>query len=306
MKNQSLCLLFLLLVVASWTSGSAFVPQSASSSSFVVLHDTAIDSDIDISTVRSALAKLIKHKNCGPILVRLAWHDAGTYSKEDGSGGPSGGMRLKGEPSEANFEANNGLDIARDLIQNIKEDLAADMSYADFWALSSIVAIEEMGGPKVTFRMGRNDTKKAEEAVPEGRHPDGDKGSDHLREIFYRMGLTDQDIVILSGAHTVGSCHLDRSGFDGAWTEDPYKFDNSYFVDMLNKDWKKAESSEGNPQFNSNSNTMMLISDLALMKDEKFRVYVDKYADSQEAFFADFSESYQKLLELGCKDLQEA
>ena len=35
--------------------------------------------------------------------------------------------------------------------------------------------------------------------------------------------------MALSGAHTVGSCHLDRSGFDGPWTEEPLKFDNTYF-----------------------------------------------------------------------------
>ncbi|KAL3931071.1 MAG: hypothetical protein SGBAC_011476 [Bacillariaceae sp.] len=320
-----------LLSVASWTCGSAFLvapplPQGRSvagprsvgvvhgpsttttttSSSSFALFAAASTADTDLPAVRSALAKLVQEKNCGPILIRLAWHDAGTYSKEDDSGGPRGVMRLEGEESEANFGANNGLDIARDLIQNIKNDMAADMSYADFWAFASIVAIEEMGGPKVTFRMGRKDAKKVEESVPEGRHPDGDKGSDHLREVFGRMGLTDQDIVILSGAHTVGSCHLDRSGFDGPWTEEPYKFDNAYYVDMLNKDWKEAKSSEGNPQFNSDADTMMLISDLALMKDEKFRVYVDKYAEDQDAFFSDFAESYQKLLELGCKDLQEA
>ena len=38
-----------------------------------------------------------------------------------------------------------------------------------------------------------------------------------------------EDIVALSGAHTVGECHLDRSGFDGPWTEEPLKFDNTYF-----------------------------------------------------------------------------
>lgn len=105
---------------------------------------SASTTDVDLPAVRSAIADLVQEKNCGPILVRLAWHDAGTYSKEDGSGGPRGCMRLDGDCSEANFGANNGLDIARMLLQQIKDGPAKDMSYADFWTYASIVAIEEM------------------------------------------------------------------------------------------------------------------------------------------------------------------
>lgn len=98
----------------------------------------------DYAAVRSALSELVKEKNCGPILIRLAWHDAGTYSKKTNTGGPRGCMRFAGEKSEANFGANAGLQIARDLLQPIKDGPAKDMSYADFWALASIVAIKEM------------------------------------------------------------------------------------------------------------------------------------------------------------------
>jgi len=45
------------------------------------------------------------------------------------------------------------------------------------------------GGPDVKFRVGRKDSSSVEESVEEGRHPDGDKGADHLRDVFYRMGL---------------------------------------------------------------------------------------------------------------------
>ena len=163
------------------------------------------------------------------------------------------------------------------------------------------------GGPDVKFRVGRKDAKSLEESVDEGRHPDGDKGSDHLRDVFYRMGFTDQDIVVLSGAHTAGRCHVERSGFEGPWTADPNKFDNSYFVDMLNKKWEETKSSAGNPQFKDESGQqMMLISDLALMQDEKFRPYVEKYAKDENAFFDDFAVAYQKLVELGAKDLADA
>lgn len=44
----------------------------------------------------------------------------------------------------------------------------------------------------------------AENCTPDGRLPDGDKGSDHLRKIFNRQGFNDQEIVALSGAHALG------------------------------------------------------------------------------------------------------
>ncbi len=45
----------------------------------------------------------------------------------------------------------------------------------------------EMGGPRIPWRPGRSD-REEEHCAPDGRLPDGDKGSDHLRHIFYRMG----------------------------------------------------------------------------------------------------------------------
>ncbi len=42
--------------------------------------------------------------------------------------------------------------------------------------------------------------------------------SQHIRDIFYRMGFNDREIVALIGAHTLGACHADRSGYVGPWT----------------------------------------------------------------------------------------
>lgn len=63
-----------------------------------------------------------------------------------------------------------------------------------------------MGGPIVPWRAGRKDGDVAN-CTPDGRLPDGDKGSDHLRFIFNRMGFNDQEIgvwlsVIVSGGHS--------------------------------------------------------------------------------------------------------
>ena len=50
---------------------------------------------------------------------------------------------------------------------------------------------------------------------------------------------------------------------------------------------------------------MMLPSDLVLIQDEAFKVYVDLYAKDQKLFFKDFAVAFQKLEELGCENLQK-
>jgi catalase (peroxidase I) len=110
----------------------------------------------------------------------------------------------------------------------------------------------------------------------------------------------------LSGAHTVGACHLDRSGFDGDWTDNKLKFDNAYYTEMLSKKYEEETTAKGCPQFrHKESNTMMLISDLALLEEPSFRRYVELYAKDQDAFFRDFAKAWVKLQENGCTDLRE-
>ena len=105
------------------------------------------------------------------------------------------------------------------------------ISNADLWVLAANVSIECMQGPKIKTRFGRTDAKSSKDSVEgqEGRLPPGDASPQTLREIFHPKGFSDRDIVALSGAHTVGACHLDRSGFDGPWTETDRTFDVTYF-----------------------------------------------------------------------------
>jgi catalase (peroxidase I) len=74
---------------------------------------------------------------------------------------------------------------------------------------------------QIPFRPGRVDKADGKSCTPDGRLPDAAQGAQHLRDIFYRMGFNDQEIVALSGAHTLGRCHTDRSGFEGPWTKAP-------------------------------------------------------------------------------------
>lgn len=78
--------------------------------------------------------------------------------------------------------------------------------------------------------------------TPDGRLPDASKEQSHLRAIFGRMGFDDREIVALSGAHALGRCHTDRSGYEGPWTFSPTVVTNAYYELLLKSkwDWRKV------------------------------------------------------------------
>jgi len=232
----------------------------------------------------------------GPVLVRLAWHASGTYDKNTNSGG-SNGATMRFAP-ESNHGANAGLIVARDYMQDIHDQFPW-ITYSDLWTLGGVVAIQEMGGPVIPWRPGRQDGL-AENCTPDGRLPDGDKGADHIRFIFNRMGFNDQEIVALSGAHALGRCHPDRSGFDGPWTFSPTSFTNAYYQLLFDSKWQLRKW-DGPIQYQDKetSSLMMLTTDMALVQDKKFRKFAELYAKSEDKFFEDFSAAFAKLLELG-------
>lgn len=156
-----------------------------------------------------------------------------------------------------------------------------------------------MQGPVIPYRPGRQD-KDVAACTPDGRLPDATQGQDHLRRIFYRMGFNDQEIVALSGAHALGRCHVDRSGFEGPWTFSPTVLTNDYYRLLLEETWNWRKWN-GPKQYEDKStkSLMMLPTDLALVKDKKFRPVVEKYAKDNDAFFNDFRDVIVKLFELG-------
>jgi len=270
---------------------------------------------LDIKKVKQDIAELIESdaekRGDGTSLtgtfVRLAWHCSGTYSKEDGSGGSNDG-RMRFEP-EASWGANAGLAVARNALEPIKAKHPG-ISYADLYTLSGVVAVEESGGPTIPFRLGRTDASSGETSPPDGRLPDADKGSraattQHVRDIFYRMGFDDRDIVALLGAHALGRCHTDRSGYWGPWTFAENTFSNEYFRLLLEERWSPKMTHNGKPwtgpdQYeDSTGKLMMLPSDLVLIQDPDFKKIVEIYAKDEDVFFKDFAKAFSKLLELG-------
>jgi len=187
----------------------------------------------------------------GPLFIRLAWHSSGTYDAAKKTGGSNGAtMRYK---LEADDPENAGLDIARDLLEEIKKKFPT-VSYADLWIFAAYVFIRSSCGPDITFVPGRKDAEE-DKAIAPGRLPEAERGvcpgvdalgrvngwednARHVRQVFYRQGFNDKDIVaLLCGGHVYGRCHTERSGYNGAWIKEPWKFSNEYAEDMVNDKW---------------------------------------------------------------------
>jgi len=179
----------------------------------------------------------------GPLIIRMAWHTAGTYRIFDGRGGGNTGTQrfapLNSWPDNAN------LDKARRLLWPIKKKYGNKISWADLFILAGNVAIESMGGPTIGFGGGRVDVWHPEEDIywgsekewlgdnrysgdrelenplaavqmgliyvnPEGPNgkPDPLAAARDIRETFSRRGMNDEETVaLIAGGHTFGKAH---------------------------------------------------------------------------------------------------
>ncbi|KAK4345453.1 hypothetical protein RND71_035629 [Anisodus tanguticus] len=221
----------------------------------------------DVEKARRDLRALISIKNCAPIMLRLAWHDAGTYDCKSKTGGPNGSIRNE---EEFTHGANKEVKAKHPKI-----------TYADLYQLAGVVAVEVTGGPTVDFVPGRRDSKISPR---EGRLPDAKQGVPHLKEVNWFSPFILSSSLCTSMFVLNGRAHPERSGFDGPWTKEPLKFDNSYFLELLNGE---------------NEGLLKLPTDKALLEDPVFRYYVELYAKDEEAFFRDYAISHRKLSELG-------
>ena len=179
----------------------------------------------------------------GGLMIRMAWHSAGTYRIADGRGGAGAGQQrfapLNSWPDNVN------LDKARRLLWPIKQKYGRKISWADLMILAGNVALESMGFKTFGFGGGRADVWEPEEEVywgPEGKwladerysgerdlqnplgavqmgliyvnpegpngNPDPLKAAKDIRETFRRMAMNDEETVaLIAGGHTFGKTH---------------------------------------------------------------------------------------------------
>jgi catalase-peroxidase len=183
----------------------------------------------------------------GGLMIRMAWHAAGTYRIGDGRGGAGTGQQrfapLNAWPDNAN------LDKARRLLWPTKQKYGRKISWADLLILAGNVALESMGFKTFGFGGGRADVWEPDESVYWGKekvwfpdphsderytgdrqlenplaavqmgliyvNPNGPNGipdpraaAIDIRETFKRMAMNDEETVaLIAGGHSFGKAH---------------------------------------------------------------------------------------------------
>ena len=178
----------------------------------------------------------------GGLMVRMAWHSAGTYRITDGRGGAGGGQQ-RFAPLNS-WPDNVLLDRARRLLWPIKQKYGRKISWADLYVLAGNAALESMGFKTFGYAGGRADEWEPRELFwgPEGTwlgderysgerelaeplaavqmgliyvNPEGPNGNPDpvaaakdIRETFFRMAMNDEETVaLIAGGHTFGKTH---------------------------------------------------------------------------------------------------
>jgi catalase-peroxidase len=208
--------------------------------------------NLDLAAVKRDIAEVLTTSqgwwpadfgHYGPLMIRMAWHSAGTYRISDGRGGAGAGQQ-RFAPLNS-WPDNVSLDKARRLLWPVKKKYGRKLSWADLIVLTGNVALETMGFATFGFGGGRVDTWEPEDDVywgpetewlddkrytgdreleeplgavqmgliyvnPEGPNgnPDPLAAARDIRETFRRMAMNDEETVaLIAGGHTFGKTH---------------------------------------------------------------------------------------------------
>ncbi|VEU34751.1 unnamed protein product [Pseudo-nitzschia multistriata] len=294
--------------------------------------------------VRREITRIVREENpsmAGSIL-RLSFHDATVRSvaSDPSIGGADGSIRY-----ELEWPENRGLAKPLAVVTSVYEEQlvrfsvpgsspieeenaplpSCPLSFADTLALSGAAAVEAAEGPQIPVRLGRRDKEVADNRFLDRPIPGfttmdqgpGDRASITsslpsagldslgLRNYFRRLGLTESELVALSGAHDLGrhvtllgmrkDClrDLTRACLEDApvlWpfvTKDPDTLSNRYFATLLR--WNKREIERGEASF--------IPTDVALVVDDGLKRHVVAFAKDEKLFFRRFRTAYQKLVD---------
>ncbi|KAL3732442.1 hypothetical protein ACJRO7_029160 [Eucalyptus globulus] len=255
-------------------------------------------------TVKSIVQEAIaKEARMGASLLRLFFHDC-FVNGCDGSNLLDDTPTFTGEKNAApNRNSLRGFDVVDQIKSAVEEVCPSIVSCADLLAIISRDAVEILGGPGWDVKLGRRDARTASQAAANVSIPPPTNNLSALISGFQNHGLSQQDLVALYGAHTVGQArctnfrariynesNIDSSfaqemksncpsvtgvgdnNLDGLDYQSATSFDNTYYVNLMRK-------------------RGLLHSDQQLFNGGSTDSLIRTYAQSQDTFFKDFAAS---------------
>ncbi|KAH7542801.1 peroxidase 4 [Ziziphus jujuba] len=262
-----------------------------------------------LSTVRSVVQSAVsKERRMGASLLRLHFHDCFVH-------GCDGSILLDDTPSfqgektaRPNAGSVRGYNVIDDIKSKVEQVCPGVVSCADIVAIAARDSVAILGGPQWDVKLGRRDSKTASlSAANNGQLPGPTSNLSNLINRFRAKGLSEQDMVALSGTHTIGQARCttfrdriyNENNIDSLFAktrqrncpkingtgdnnlapldlQTPNCFDNYYFKNLINK--------KG-----------LLHSDQVLFNGGSSDSFVRKYSQDQKSFFSDLVNAMIKM-----------
>lgn len=261
-----------------------------------------------LSTIQSAVQSAVKNESrMGASLLRLHFHDC-FVNGCDGSILLDDTANFTGEKTAIpNLNSVRGFEVIDTIKSQLENACAGVVSCADILAVAARDSVVALGGQNYTVLLGRRDSTTANITVANSNLPAPTLNLSQLVSLFSNNGFTTQELVALSGAHTIGQArctsfrsriynetninstfatslqaNCPSSGGDNNTspldTTSPTTFDNAYFTNLL--------SLKG-----------LLHSDQQLYSGNGGSTdsQVSSYSSNSSAFFTDFSNAMIKM-----------
>ncbi|XP_078166091.1 peroxidase 46-like [Carex rostrata] len=249
-------------------------------------------------------------------LLRLIFHDCMVE-------GCDASVLIQGNGTERTDPANlslGGFDAVESAKRLIEVMCPGTVSCADILVLAARDAVEITGGPLVQVPLGRKDGKVSLASNVRPNIIDTSFSVEEMAKTFSSKGLSMEDLVVLSGAHTIGLSHCtsfsDRFQKDanGSLVPVDASMEKSFASELL----KQCPANATAPttvscdpvtpnQFDNQYYTNLLTgkgllkSDSELVNDPKAEAFAESFSKSQSGFFDSWAESFVKMTSIGVK-----
>ncbi|KAJ6556491.1 heme peroxidase [Mycena vulgaris] len=230
----------------------------------------------DVSNAKNPLCVPWEIGDAARASVRLAFHDAGTYSKALNAGGAEGSILW--DPTEVDRSENKGLQSIVSLLRPLPARFG--VSPGDVLHLAGVLGVLACpGGPLMKAYIGRPFPRSI---APDGLLPSADDSVPKLISRFADMGFTVRDLVALIGAHSTGKqCFVKPAAANSSFDSTVDIWDVRFYAETA-----LPVTSQGVVKLNS---------DVNLARSKSSALELLRYINSQDDWEEDYRVAHEKM-----------